>query len=383
MLQETWNLTCITTTFSQAQGTAFTIPPLSETLGYDGCTPAAQALTNQGILPECDNYAASLIQELQRSYTPEIQHQFTFEQLRQGFQKWREQTTTSPSGKHLGILKSIDIAISLNLLTSHEQEQRKQNPTANFDSIAMQAMKIQLLLINLAIRECHTYERWKVVHNFFLEKKPGLPLLDKLRVIHIYEADWNIILKYFNSYQLVRQATRHKNIEPEQSGGRPNRSYIVEAAKTVITYEICRNQRLTGGLVYNDAKACFDRIVTNLSNLSCLREGLPASLATLYASTLSQIKYYLRHKGGISSQFNTHTVSPFHGAGQGAGDSPARWCFISDNLIRAYKKNTPSTLIRSPISLLTTNEKIQAFIDDSRLFIIIPSANGATVRQHI
>lgn len=345
--------------FSQAQGTPFTVSPLAESLGYDGCTLTAQTLIDQGIIPECDNYAASLIlQELQRSSTPEIEHKFTLPQLRQGFQKWREKTTTSPSGKHLGILKSIDIAISLNLLTESETAFKKSNPTVTFDSIARQAMNIQLLLINLAIRECHTYERWKVVHNFFIEKKPGLPLIDKLRVIHIYEADWNIVLKYFNSYQLVRQSVRHHNIEPEQSGGRPNRSYIDEATKTVLTYKICRNQQLIGGLIYNDAKECFDRIVTNLSNLSCRREGLPLPLAKLYASTLSQIKYYLRHKGGISAQFNTHSAKPFHGAGQGAGDSPARWCFISDNLIRAYKKNTPSTLIRSPISLLDTNEKI-------------------------
>jgi hypothetical protein len=49
----------------------------------------------------------------------------------------------------------------------------------------------------IAIRECHTYKRWQVVHNFLSEKLPGLPLINKLRVIHIYEADWSLIQRFY------------------------------------------------------------------------------------------------------------------------------------------------------------------------------------------
>jgi hypothetical protein len=72
------------------------------------------------------------------------------------------------------------------------------------------ALTIQHLLINLAIQHTHTFTPWQTVHNFFIEKIPGKPLIDKLRVIHIYEADWNIILKYFVAH------TRSSNPDREQ-----------------------------------------------------------------------------------------------------------------------------------------------------------------------
>jgi hypothetical protein len=112
------------------------------------------------------------------------------------------------------------------------------------------------------------------VHSFFIEKLPGRPLLEKLRVIHIYEADWNLILKYFISYRLTHIATKEKTVTPEQAGGRPGRSSSDMATKTVLTHEASRLQRLSGAVIYNDAKACFDRIIENMSNLACMREGL-------------------------------------------------------------------------------------------------------------
>ena len=48
----------------------------------------------------------------------------------------------------------------------------KQAPTEETGyeiDIAEQALQIQWMLMNLAIKHCHTYERWKIVHNNFLE----------------------------------------------------------------------------------------------------------------------------------------------------------------------------------------------------------------------
>jgi hypothetical protein len=139
---------------------------------------------------------------------------------------------------------------------------RKLPPTrSTWDNIAIKLLKIQHMLIDLAVKRCHTYARWQTVHNFFLEKIPGNPLIDQLRVIHIYEADWNIILKYYLTHKVLQTASQKATIAPEQAGGRPGRCAIDEATKTVILYETCRLQKLTGGIMYNDAKACFDRIV--------------------------------------------------------------------------------------------------------------------------
>ena len=83
--------------------------------------------------------------------------------------------------------------------------------------------------------------------------------------------------------------------------------------------------------MYNDAKACYDRIVENISNMSLLREGLPIEIAKLHSQTFHSIEYQIKHKQGIGSQSHKHNnPAPIYGVGQGSTDASARWSFLSD-----------------------------------------------------
>jgi hypothetical protein len=225
----------------------------------------------------------------------------------------------------------------------------------NHYNAALLALKIQNLLLNLAIQHTHTCERWLVIHNFFLEKLPGRPLLEKLRVIHLYEADWNLILKYFIAYKLNLTACREQTVAPEQTGGRPGKNAADTAAATVVTNEIIVLQKLAGTILYHDAKACFDRIIENLSNATLLCEGINPKLVRLHANTLRQAKYHIKTKYGVSDRPNGHMQpDAFHGTGQGAADSMPRWGFLSDAAIKTYNKLATSTPIKSPFHATTT-----------------------------
>jgi hypothetical protein len=87
-------------------------------------------------------------------------------------------------------------------------------------------------------------------------------------VIYIYEADWSLIQKYFVSYKINKGATSNQEVPIEQAGNRPGCSAIEMGISKVLTYETIKNMRLNGGVVYNDAKACYDRIIENLSNIA-------------------------------------------------------------------------------------------------------------------
>jgi hypothetical protein len=206
-----------------------------------------------------------------------------------------------------------------------------------------------------------------VIHNFFLEKLPGRPLLEKLRVIHLYEADWNLLLKYFIAYKLNITACREQTVAPEQAGGRPGKNACDTAAATVITNEIIMLQKLAGTILYHDAKACFDRIVENLSNTTLLSEGINPRLVRLHAQTLKNAKYHIKTKYGIATRPNGHMrPDAFHGTGQGAADSMPRWGFLSDTAIKAYNKLAKSEPITSPFNATTNiTTKIRAFVDDT------------------
>jgi hypothetical protein len=46
-------------------------------------------------------------------------------------------------------------------------------------------------------------QRWQNSTTAMIEKIPGCPKINKLRVIHLYEADYNIILKIIWAQKLV------------------------------------------------------------------------------------------------------------------------------------------------------------------------------------
>jgi hypothetical protein len=241
--------------------------------------------------------------------------------------------------------------------------------------IAEAALQIQHTLMSLAIQHCHTYQRWTVVHNFMLEKIPGIPLLNKLRVIHIYEADWSLIQRFYVAHKLSNIASNEKTVTMEQAGGRPGRSSIELATNRVLQYEIIRQQRLTAAVMYNDAKACYDRIVKNFSNLSLLREGLPREIAKLHSQTFNKIQYHIKHKLGIGPiTHSNNNPSPIYGVGQGSTDASARWSFVSDALIRAFNTLSSDATIYSPINNNSINNKILGFVDDTTTLMVIHQA---------
>jgi hypothetical protein len=114
----------------------------------------------------------------------------------------------------------------------------------SFIPLAEMILCIHNRILNLAIREWHTLQRWRVVHNFFVEKLPGLLLLEKLCVIHVYKADWNLILKYFILLKVMLKSEKHNTLTKEQAGGHPGRSAIDMTVKTVLAFELCCLQRL-------------------------------------------------------------------------------------------------------------------------------------------
>jgi hypothetical protein len=230
----------------------------------------------------------------------------------------------------------------------------------------------------MAIKHCQTYNRWKTIYNFFIDKSPGNPLSSKLRVIHIYEADWNLTSKYFVAHKLHSKACKQKTVRTEQSRGRPGKSAAHSATNATITNEIIRLQKLTGATLYNNATACFDRIVENISNATLMREGLDSKIAKLHDQTLTNAKYYIKTKNGICTSPNGYGLpKPFYGTGQGAGDSMSRWGLLSNLFIRLCKYQEKSHSIFSSITKQKIMSLISAYVDDSYSIMIANSIDQA------
>jgi hypothetical protein len=106
--------------FAQAHNTPFAIQPILQLFGHNGCTQEALDALH-GIIPtNISKHSQLLLQHMQRVRDP-IPLNMSFDDMRHGFSKWREQTTTSPSNKHLGIYKSLLNAINTNYIQIRKQ----------------------------------------------------------------------------------------------------------------------------------------------------------------------------------------------------------------------------------------------------------------------
>ena len=159
------------THFSQAQNTPCVKGELANILEHDGVTKTSRDILDRKTNNRIPDHLQEICNELGRTRLPQSKH-MPFKAMISGLQKWRESTTTSPSGKHLGIYRTLVKAMNKEYYHTNPTD-KESNENSQQEKIAVTALSIQHKLINLAIRYTHTFKRWKRIDNFFIEKIPG------------------------------------------------------------------------------------------------------------------------------------------------------------------------------------------------------------------
>jgi hypothetical protein len=202
--------------FGQAQGTEFTTSPLSDNLGYDGTTQTAISVTEGNIPFSVTNLSQGSIAILKhianKNHLPPIDDDITFEEFWQGIRKWNEKTSTSPSTRHLGHYKVLQC--------SDGNDQNYSDAEPNPSNIIM---KVYYYIAMAALKSGNTLDRWCHATTAMIEKIPGTPKINKLRVIHLYEADYNMMLKLLWARKLVWNSHSNNRLNDGQAGSRPGR----------------------------------------------------------------------------------------------------------------------------------------------------------------
>jgi hypothetical protein len=91
-----------------------------------------------------------------------------------------------------------------------------------------------------------------------------------------------------------------------------------------------------------------------MASIACRKFGLHKNIAFVWAKTLEEAKYKLRTMLGLSEESYSHCVTfPIYGTGQGSGNSPVVWYFLSSILFESPNK-------KSSIQLFMIG-----FVDDS------------------
>jgi hypothetical protein len=231
---------------------------------------------------------------------PTIKTTMSEEDIRRGISKWKEKTSTSPSGRHLGHYRAII-----------------QDP---------RLLKCMTQFMHIAIKSGISVSRWSQATNVMLEKDIGNPCIHRLRIIHLFEADFNLYMKLQWGKRLVRRANKHRLLNTGQFGSVPGHTSLEPIMLTQFTNDNCRILRKTLARFDNDASACFDRITVPLAMAAARRCGMSNESVQIHAETLERMEYSVKTMFGISTaKYSGTPDEPLFGTGQGSGASPAAW----------------------------------------------------------
>lgn len=254
-----------------------------------------------------------LLTFLQRRTIATLDGTITQDQVVQKLKNWKESTTTSPSGLHLG-----------HYHCSWRDPRMSLEDTARDEIIHQQKqfLRATVSLLNYALKFGHTHTRWTKIVNIMLQKDPGHPRIHRLRVIHIYEADYNLLLAV-KWRQALHYAEDHKLLNSGLYGSRPGRLAQDPALMELLQNEIYRMSMKLRVNFDLDATSCYDRILTSVAVLSSRRVGMSPNVTHVNACTLEKAKYYLKTQLGTSERGYSHSShTPIHGTGQGSWNSP-------------------------------------------------------------
>ena len=343
-------------TYNRESFRAAAASPLGHGALYDAITfsslsPVSESLL-KGQLP--DNWTTDdrALQEFLASFAipPQVHEQpviatdISEDDVLKGFGTWRESTSTSPSGRHLGHYKAVI-----------------QNPVL---------LACLTKFLNISVKSGIAIPRWSNAVNVLVEKDPGKPCIHRLRIIHLFEADFNFYVKLQWGKRLVRRACELNLLRDGQHRSIPARIALNPIMLTQLTSDLCRILKTDLLRFDNDALACYDRIIVALGMLAARKCGMPANAVRTHADALQFMKYTVKTVYGISeSNYHGTEVAPLFGTGQGSGASPAVWLSLVVILLQTMDRLIPDRMNFTPIcSGARPHARLSdAFVDDTSM----------------
>ena len=354
------------THFGQAKETPWTKAPF-DNIPFDGSGPIAESILDGTYLyaqtGSHGKYIQLLLDALQRRL-PDLSVELSNDDISKGLRVWKEITSTSPSNRHLGHYKAL-----------LSPDGREQNETTKY--IAEDIMEVHSKMTALCAKLGISLHRWQDVVTAMLEKDTGSPKLHRLRVIHLLEADLNLLIKIIIARRFVWHGEQHGTFGEAQAGGRPGRSANDVVLQKELTYDIAHRTLISLAMMENDATACFDRMIPSLVNIALRSQGVPAEIARLIGTTLVKMRYRIKTKLGISTRHYSHTSqNPIFGTGQGSAGSMAFWLLISTILFNIMSKIAHGLHFSDPQGNDSIQRTMEGFVDDTD--VAVNDANSVT-----
>ena len=223
-------------------------------------------------------------------------------------------------------------------------------------------------ILELARKHGIILNRWKKTVTTLMEKDAGRPKIHRMRAIHIIEAEVQFLTKLFYCKKLMHKAEAMNAITDQQYGGRKNKMAQSAVINKLMYYGIVHQQLMQAAFMDDDARNCYDRIITALSAIELRAWGQSYAEAEFSIEFLQQQEYHLRTSHGITKDYYKYSRDdPTHGSGQGIGWAGVKFTKTSDTISRAMEKNCAGMLFQDPEKQISVRKNGDMFVDDAAI----------------
>jgi hypothetical protein len=175
--------------FRQAETAPLATPEVIRTIGFGADTDRAEQLldgTGDPTYITDDEWSRYLLTSMRR-YSKELKIEITKEKMMNKYKIWKERTSTTPSGRHLGHFHALFWPIK-----AKDDKDRER-----LDDIRIEIIELHARMLQTAYDNEHVYKRWEYILKCMLGKDSGIPRIHRLRVIHLYECNLNLLFSLF------------------------------------------------------------------------------------------------------------------------------------------------------------------------------------------
>jgi len=125
-----------------------------------------------------------------------------------------------------------------------------------------------------------------------LKKVAGNCAVEKLRIIMLFEADFNNNNKWIGCVVMWNAEGCHE-IAPEQYGSHNQKAVGTQCLNKRLFYDYIRVMHIPAALCSNDAKSCYNRIILLIVALCLCRLGVLVPAVVSMTKTLAQLRYHV------------------------------------------------------------------------------------------
>ena len=230
--------------------------------------------------------------------------------------------------------------------------------------------KALLLQMTVIVRSGIPPDRWSIALQVLLEKVAGVCIVEKLRMIQLYEGDFNWFNKFIFGDMAMKALTEAGSL-PEEHFSQGQSTAEDAAFDKTLTTDISRQARHPMAVVSVDAEKCYDRVNHLLMSLVWLALINHIGSISIALACLQFMKFFQRTGYGDSTSYcgGKRSGKTWCGLGQGSKGAPASWLQMSSMIVNAYKTMDYGAAMMDPVTRRLIYSIGCLFVDDTDLYI--------------